>query len=145
MDQPDLYNLQRFLTAQAEDYDCALGELKRGRKESHWIWYIFPQVAGLGHSSTAQEYAIQSRSEAVAYLSHAILGTRLQRCCEALLKHQSKKVQDIMGFPDDLKLCSSMTLFALVSAQDSIFHKLLNGFYSGKMDERTIAFLNSKS
>jgi uncharacterized protein (DUF1810 family)/predicted protein tyrosine phosphatase len=137
----DPYNLQRFLTAQAEDYECALGELKRGRKESHWIWYIFPQVAGLGHSSMAQEYAIRSRDEAVAYLGHPILGARLQQCCEALRKHQSKKVQDIMGFPDDLKLRSSMTLFAMISAPDSVFHKVLNTFYSGQVDERTVGFL----
>jgi uncharacterized protein (DUF1810 family) len=141
----DPHNLQRFLTAQADDYDCALGELRRGRKESHWIWYIFPQVAGLGHSSMAQEYAIQSSDEAVAYLEHPILGARLQRCCEALLKHQGKKAQDIMGYPDDLKLCSSMTLFATISKPDSVFHKVLNAFYSGKMDERTMAFLDSRA
>jgi|ERR1051326_6363906 uncharacterized protein (DUF1810 family) len=139
----DTYNLSRFLTAQTEDYDCALEELQRGRKESHWIWYIFPQVAGLGHSSMAQKYAVQSREEAVAYLNHSILGTRLKQCCEALLKHSGKKVEDIMGFPDDLKLRSSMTLFAMVSAEDSIFHKVLNAFYSGRMDEKTVAFLNA--
>src|SRR5215831_9553410 len=114
MSEKDLHNLERFLTAQAEDYQCALGELQRGRKESHWIWYIFPQVAGLGHSSLAQEYSIQSRHEAVAYLNHAVLGPRLQQCCGALLKHQGKRVQDIMGYPDDLKLRSSMTLFAMI-------------------------------
>src|SRR5215469_2311718 len=98
MNERDPYNLERFLTAQAEDYDCALRELERGQKESHWIWYIFPQVAGLGHSSMAQEYAIRSRAEAVAYLKHAVLGSRLRQCCEALLKHQGRKVEDIMGF-----------------------------------------------
>ncbi len=144
MNEPDLFSLQRFVDAQAEDYDCALEELRRGRKESHWIWYIFPQVAGLGHSSMAQEYAIQSREEAVAYLNHPVLGARLKQCCEALLKHRGKKVQDIMGFPDDMKLRSSMTLFAMVSAQDSIFGKVLDAFYSGEMDERTIEFLNAK-
>ena len=141
MNEPDPHNLQRFLTAQAEDFECALAELKRGRKESHWIWYIFPQVAGLGHSSMAQQYAIRSRDEAVAYLEHAILGSRLKQCCEALLKHQGKKVQDIMGFPDDLKLRSSMTLFAMISKPDSVLHKVLNAFYSGEMDERTVRFL----
>src|SRR5215471_13163874 len=140
----DPYNLQRFVTAQAEDYQCALRELQQGQKESHWIWYIFPQVAGLGHSQTAQEYAIRSREEAVAYLAHSILGTRLRRCCEALLKHQGRRIQDIMGFPDDLKLRSSMTLFAMLSTQDSLFHKVLDAFYSGKMDDRTRAFLNEK-
>lgn len=92
----------------------------------------------------AQKYAIQSREEAVAYLNHAILGARLKQCCEALLKHVGKKVEDIMGFPDDLKLRSSMTLFAMISAEDSIFHKVLKTFYSSQMDERTIAFLNAK-
>ena len=134
MTEPDPHNLQRFLTAQAEDYECALSEHRRGRKESHWIWYIFPQVAGLGHSSMAQEYAIRSKEEAVAYLSDAALGTRLQQCCEALLKHQDRKVQDIMGFPDDLKLRSSMTLFAMISTQGRVFNKVLNAFYSGEMD-----------
>lgn len=138
------YNLNRFLTAQTKNYDCALEELRRGRKESHWIWYIFPQVAGLGHSSMAEKYAIQSREEAVAYLSHAVLGARLKQCCEALLKHHEKKIQDIMGFPDDLKLRSSMTLFAMISTEGSVFHKVLNAFYSGQKDERTIAFLDAK-
>ncbi len=144
MREQDPHNLQRFLTAQDEDYGRALSELHRGQKESHWIWYIFPQVAGLGHSPTAQQYAIRSRGEAVAYLNHAVLGARLQRCCEALLKHQGRRVQDIMGFPEDLKLRSSMTLFALISTQDSVFHEVLNAFYSGQMDERTIAFLNAR-
>ena len=145
MNESDPHNLQRFLAAQAEDYNCALGELQQGRKESHWIWYVFPQVAGLGHSSMAQEYAIGSRNEAVAYLNHAVLGARLQQCCEALLQHQDMQVQDIMGFPDDLKLRSSMTLFAQISTPDSVFHAVLNAFYSGQMDERTIAFLNGKT
>jgi len=142
MNERDPHNLQRFLTAQAEDYECALRELQRGRKESHWIWYIFPQVAGLGYSPMAQEHAIESRDEAVAYLNHAVLGSRLQRCCEALLQHQAQRIQDILGFPDDLKLRSSMTLFATISTQGSVFHKVLNTFYSGQMDERTIAFLD---
>ena len=141
MNPRDPHNLQRFVAAQDEDYERALAELQRGQKESHWIWYVFPQVAGLGHSEMAQEYAIRSKDEAIAYLNHAVLGTRLQRCCEALLKHQGTSVPDIMGFPDDLKLRSSMTLFAILSEQDSIFHKVLKAFYSGQFDERTIAFL----
>lgn len=144
MSDPDPHNLQRFLIAQAEDFEFALGELQRGRKESHWIWYIFPQVAGLGSSSMAQEYAIRSRAEAAAYLNHPVLGSRLQQCCEALLKHQGRKIQDIMGFPDDLKLRSSMTLFATVSASGSVFHKVLNAFYSGQMDQRTLEFLQKQ-
>jgi uncharacterized protein (DUF1810 family) len=144
MNERDPHNLQRFLAAQAEDYNCALRELQQGQKESHWMWYIFPQVAGLGRSSMAQEYAIRSREEAVAYLNHAVLGTRLRRCCEALLRHQGRNVQEIMGFPDDLKLRSSMTLFAMISPQDSVFHEVLKAFYSGEMDERTIAFLQAR-
>jgi uncharacterized protein (DUF1810 family) len=143
MSAPDPHNLQRFLTAQAEDYQAALGELQRGQKESHWIWYIFPQVAGLGHSAMAQEYAIRSRDEAAAYLNHELLGTRLQQCCEALLQHRGRRVKDIMGFPDDLKLRSSMTLFAMVSKPDSVFHQVLHAFYAGEMDERTLAFLQA--
>ena len=107
------------------------------------MWFIFPQVAGLGRSSMAQEYAIRSKDEAIAYVNHPVLGTRLQRCCEALLKHQSRKILDIMGFPDDLKLRSSMTLFAMISSQGSVFHEVLNAFYSGEMDDRTIAFVEA--
>jgi len=139
--EPDPYDLQRFVVAQAGDYDRALGELRRGRKESHWIWYIFPQVAGLGHSSMAGKYAIQSREEAVAYLQHPVLGERLRQCCEALLRHRAKRVEDIMGYPDDLKLRSSMTLFAAVSESDSVFHQVLKAFYAGERDERTMDFL----
>ena len=145
MNERDPHNLQRFLTAQAGDYQCALRELQRGQKESHWIWYIFPQVAGLGHSPMAQEYAIRSRDEAIAYLNHPVLGTRLQRCCEALLTHQGRRIEEVMGFPDDLKLCSSMTLFAMISNQDSVFHKVLDTFYSGQMDQRTIAFIDARA
>ena len=144
MNERDPYNLHRFLAAQAEDYECALAELKQGRKESHWIWYIFPQVAGLGQSAMSQEYAIRSGNEAAAYLDHPILGARLQKCCEALLKQEGKRVQEIMGFPDDLKLRSSMTLFAKISNPDSVFQKVLNAFYPGQMDERTVAFLEAR-
>lgn len=143
MSEPDPHDLQRFLAAQAGDYECALGELQRGRKESHWIWYLFPQVAGLGYSHMAQKYAIQSREEAVAYLKHPVLGARLRQCCAALLKHRGKRVEDIMGSPDDLKLRSSMTLFAAVSESESIFRKVLEAFYSGKLDGRTVGFLES--
>lgn len=145
MNEPDPYHLQRFVAAQAEDYESALRELQRGRKETHWIWYIFPQVAGLGRSSMAQEYAIQSRAEAAAYLNHPVLRDRLQRCCEALLAYRGRKVEDIMGYPDDLKLRSSMTLFAAVSESGSIFHQVLNVFYAGQRDERTLAFLASQA
>jgi uncharacterized protein (DUF1810 family) len=143
MTNNDPHNLQRFLSAQAAHYAAALRELQAGRKESHWIWYIFPQVAGLGHSPMAQKYAIGSRGEAIAYLQHGILGARLQECCKALLEHADRKIESIMGFPDDLKLRSSMTLFAKISGQDSVFHNVLNAFYDGEMDRKTIDFLTA--
>jgi uncharacterized protein (DUF1810 family) len=143
MRENDPHNLHRFLTAQDEDYEFAIEELRRGKKESHWIWYVFPQVAGLGSSSMAQDYAIASREEAVAYLDHPILSRRLQECCEALLPHRDSKIEDIMGFPDDLKLRSSLTLFASVSATPKMFQTVLDTFYGGQTDEKTIAFLNS--
>ena len=137
----DPYNLGRFLSAQSDDYEIALQELQRGSKESHWIWYIFPQVAGLGSSSMAQEYAIQSREEALAYLHHEILGTRLTTCANALLQVEGKSIEEIMGFPDDLKLKSSMTLFAAISPPDSIFRHLSCDVRRGMLDyERRIRF-----
>lgn len=143
MRNDDPYNLQRFLREQDEDYQAAIEELRRGRKESHWIWYVFPQVAGLGTSSMAQDYAILSREEAVAYLDHPVLGQRLLECCEALLLHRDSKIEDIMGFPDNLKLQSSMTLFASVSATPKLFQAVLDVFYGGQTDAKTIAFLHS--
>jgi len=142
MSEPDPHHLERFVAAQAEDFERALGELRRGQKQSHWIWYIFPQVAGLGHSSMAQKYAIQSRDEAMAFLNHPVLGPRLRQCCEALLKHRGKSVEDIMGYPDDLKLRSSMTLFAAVAESRSVFGEVLEAFYDGGVDERTRDFLD---
>ncbi len=144
MRDADPHNLQRFLSAQDEDYEFAINELRNGRKESHWIWYVFPQVSGLGSSSMAQDYAIASRDEAVAYLNHPVLGQRLQESCEALLPHRDSKIEDIMGFPDDLKLRSSMTLFASVSATPRIFQAVLDTFYNGQLDEKTIAFLDTQ-
>lgn len=138
----DPYNLQRFIDAQDRDYTIALEELRRGRKESHWIWYIFPQVAGLGFSSMSQRYAINSREEGFAYLEHPVLGARLQECATVLLQHRERKIEDIMGYPDDLKLQSSMTLFASLSPPDSVYHLVLHTFYAGVMDSRTIDFLN---
>jgi uncharacterized protein (DUF1810 family) len=99
MSMGDPHNLQRFLSAQAQDYDSAIGELRAGRKESHWIWYIFPQVAGLGFSSMAERYAIKDRAEATAYLEHEVLGSRLTECAEALLRIEGRGIEDIMGYP----------------------------------------------
>nr|CAP48608.1 putative integron gene cassette protein [uncultured bacterium] len=140
MSVEDPYNLQRFVTAQAQDYESALAELRAGRKEPHWIWYIFPQVAGLGFSSMAERYAIQSKSEALAYLEHDVLGARLIECSATLLRLDRRRIEDIMGSPDDMKLRSSMTLFKAVSSSDSIFEEVLDKFYSGYEDARTIEF-----
>ena len=142
MSMEDPYNLQRFVTAQAQDYETALGELRAGRKESHWIWYIFPQVAGLGFSSTAERYAIQSKAEAMAYLEHDVLGARLIECSATLLRIDGRRIEGIMGSPDDLKLRSSMTLFKAVSSSGSVFEEVLDKFYSGYEDARTIDFLS---
>lgn len=142
MNDPDRYNLKRFLDAQGDTFAVALQELVNGRKESHWMWYIFPQVEGLGHSPIAQRFAIHSKEEAEAYLKHKVLGDRLHQCAAALLNHKDKRIIDIMGYPDNLKLCSSMTLFSAVSAPGNIFTKVIDQFFSGKLDQRTLDFIS---
>ena len=134
--------LDRFLKAQELDYDIALSEMRAGRKKSHWMWYIFPQIKGLGFSSTAQYYAIQSKKEAEEYLAHPILGKRLLEISEALLEIKSNDASRVMGYPDDMKLKSSMTLFYLVSGED-IFKKVLDKFFDGKIDKKTEELLYS--
>ncbi len=140
----DPFNLQRFLDAQSRSstYATALAELQAGRKRTHWMWFIFPQVSGLGSSSTARFYAIASRSEAEAYLAHPLLGPRLLACTHALLDHSRKSAADIMGHPDDLKLRSSMTLFSALSSSGSPFHLVLDRFFDSP-DERTLAVLST--
>src|SRR3954467_9583383 len=134
------HDLMRFLDAQAEIYATALAELKAGQKRSHWMWFIFPQLRGLGHSSTAQFYGISSLDEARAYLAHPVLGPRLMRCTEAVLAVEGRSLHAIFGSPDDLKFCSSMTLFALVAGEDqSVFRQALARYSEGRMDERTVA------
>ncbi len=137
----DPFNLSRFIEAQRSNYITALSELKRGRKESHWIWYIFPQVIGLGHSEMAKTYAIGSREEGIAYLEHAILGPRLRECATALMPHKGREIREIMFSPDDLKLRSSMTLFASLAGAGSVFHQVIEVFYGGTLDPLTEAFL----
>ena len=137
------YDLHRFIEAQNGIYEQALAELKAGRKRSHWMWFIFPQIAGLGTSSMAEKYAIRSAEEASAYLADPILGSRLLRCVEAILFLDDRSAHDIMGSPDDVKLRSSMTLFAAVSDHGSPFHKAIERFYDGKFDERTISILSA--
>ena len=143
MNEETQYDLERFIQAQQQDFDTALEEIENGRKQSHWIWYIFPQVAGLGNSVMAKKYAIASKAEAVKYLQHAVLGQRLQQCVHALLQHGDKSINSIMGFPDDLKLKSSMTLFAAISPPNNMFAKALDTFYGGEVDEATIKFLEN--
>lgn len=134
------YTLNRFLTAQERSYDAALAEIKAGRKRTHWMWYIFPQIAGLGMSSTAQYYSIQDRLEAEEYMAHPVLGARLLEISRALLTLESSDATAVMGYPDDLKLRSCMTLFAQVS-DDPVFEAVLDKFFGGHPDSRTLALL----
>jgi uncharacterized protein (DUF1810 family) len=137
----DPFNLNRFLEAQAGDYETALDELRRGRKRSHWMWYIFPQFDGLGFSETARRYAIKSVAEAKAYLAHPILGPRLVACTEAALGVEGKSATQIFGSPDDMKLRSCATLFDYVAGPGSVFDRLLAKFYGGLRDERTLQLI----
>ena len=134
-------DLERFLKAQEKDYEHALNEIKNGRKKGHWIWYIFPQIAGLGFSSTSKYYSIKDKNEAIEYLKNKTLKNRLIEICEALLSLESDDATYVMGYPDDLKLKSSMTLFDEVSDID-VFKKVLDKFYKGEKDEMTISLLN---
>ncbi len=137
----DPHDLQRFLAAQADCYDQALAELRAGRKRSHWMWFIFPQVAGLGSSRTAQFYAIGSRSEAETCLAHPLLGQRLRECAAALLAIDGRTAEQIMGYPDDLKLQSSMTLFGAIAETGNPFAAVLEKYYAGEQCARTTEFL----
>lgn len=135
--------LDRFLTAQERSYDAALSEIKNGRKRSHWMWYIFPQIAGLGMSSTAQYYSIADIEEAREYITHPVLGARLLEISRALLTLDGSDATAVMGYPDDLKLRSSMTLFAQVS-EDPVFNAVIDKFYGGRPDTRTLHILGVK-
>jgi uncharacterized protein (DUF1810 family) len=137
----DPYDLNRFLTAQARNYDVALAEIRTGAKRSHWMWYVFPQLAGLGSSPTAQRFAISTLDEAGAYLSHPVLGPRLLECVEALLALSGLSAHEIFGWPDELKLRSSMTLFAVVSQPSSVFERVLDQYFAGERDAKTLALL----
>jgi len=134
----DPFDLNRFITAQEGVYDRALAELRDGLKRSHWMWYIFPQIEGLGHSPTTRHYSIKSLEEARQYLAHPVLGTRLKESAEAVLAHQGLSAEDIFGHPDDGKLQSSMTLFELVSGPESVFGRVLDKYYQGKRDTKTL-------
>jgi uncharacterized protein (DUF1810 family) len=139
------YNLHRFIDAQSGVYERALAELKVGRKRTHWIWFIFPQLAGLGSSEMAEKYAIRSADEAAAYLSDPILGSRLLRCVEVMLSIKDSSAHDILGSPDDMKFRSSLTLFSAVSDHGSVFHQAIDRFYEGEFDMRSVELLNAAS
>ena len=134
-------DLSRFIKAQENDYERALSEIRSGHKRSHWIWYIFPQINGLGFSSTAKYYAIKDRKEAVDYLKDDLLRKRLIEISEALLPLKSSVPGEVMGYLDDLKLRSSMTLFCKVAPEVEVFRKVLDKFFGGKLDQRTIELL----
>ncbi|MBO9184345.1 DUF1810 domain-containing protein [Rhizobium sp. L80/93] len=144
----DPHDLDRFVEAQASIYEQALAELLAGAKRSHWMWFVFPQIAGLGTSSMAQRYAIRSKEEALAYISHPLLGKRLTACAQVMLSaggtaNGGRSAHAILGSPDDLKFRSSMTLFAAVSGRDSLFQRALDRFFDRIPDDRTLALIGS--
>lgn len=134
----DPFDLQRFVDAQAAVYHTVVEELRAGRKRSHWIWFIFPQIAGLGSSPTAARYAISSLEEATAYLGHDVLGPRLHECAQLVNRIQGRSINEIFGSPDDLKVRSSMTLFAHATEDDGDFVALLDKYYDGEEDSLTL-------
>ena len=138
----DPFNLQRFVDAQAPVYPRVIAELRQGRKQSHWMWFIFPQLAGLGHSAMARRFAIASREEAAAYLAHAILGPRLRECTLLVNAVEGRTITEILGSPDDFKFRSSMTLFSAVS-DDVEFNRAIEKYCAGKADQRTLDLLAS--
>jgi uncharacterized protein (DUF1810 family) len=137
----DRFDLARFRAAQEGAFATAHAELKAGRKRSHWMWFIFPQMRGLGLSDTARFYGIASREEAEAYLADPTLGPRLIEACEALLTHEGATAREILGSPDDLKLCSCATLFSSLPGAPAVFQRLLDRFFDGAADARTLALL----
>lgn len=136
--------LERFVQAQEGSHARALQEIKNGRKTSHWMWYIFPQLSGLGHSQTARYYAIRDRAEAAAYMAHPVLGSRLLEISSELLKLKSSDAREIMGWPDDLKLKSSMTLFGLVS-REPVFRQVLEQYFGGEEDQYTVQAISRQA
>lgn len=141
MTAQDPFNLARFVEAQEHVYDTALAEIRSGLKRSHWMWFIFPQFKGLGSSAMAQRFAIGSASEARAFLAHPVLGGRLVECADALMGLEDTSALEVFGYPDDLKLCSSVTLFAWISPAGSLFERVLDKYFAGQRDEKTLALL----
>jgi uncharacterized protein (DUF1810 family) len=145
MTPDDPHDLNRFILAQSRDYATAMAELRAGAKRSHWMWYVFPQFDGLGYSSTAKQYAVKSVDEARAYLAHPVLGKRIVDCCRALLAVRDRTARQILGTPDDLKLRSSMTLFAQVSEPGSAFQIVLDRYFDGVPDAKTLELLAARA
>ncbi len=137
----DPFDLDRFVEAQARVYPTVLAELRAGAKRSHWIWFVFPQLRGLGRSATAQRFGISSLAEARAYLDHPVLGPRLRECAGLLVAVEGRSAGEILGYPDDLKVRSSMTLFAR-AGEDRVFRAVLDAFYGGQEDPATLALLD---
>jgi uncharacterized protein (DUF1810 family) len=142
----DQFDLQRFVDAQDRVYDAVLGELRSGKKDSHWIWFVFPQLRGLGRSPTAVRYGISSLEEARAYLEHDVLGPRLRECARLVAGIDGRSADEIFGWPDNLKVASSMTLFALASDDDddAEFRAVLDKFYDGEDDQATVERLSQR-
>ena len=141
MPSPDPYDLERFVTAQDSVIDRVRAELQRGRKASHWMWFVFPQLAGLGSSPTARAYALSGLDEARAYLAHPVLGPRLRECTELVAAVQGRTASEIFGYPDDLKLRSSITLFARAAPDTAVFAEVLDRYFDGDPDPRTLDLL----
>jgi uncharacterized protein (DUF1810 family) len=141
----DRHNLNRFVEAQVGVYEQALAEIKCGRKRSHWMWFIFPQIVGLGFTSTSKHYAIKTLAEAEAYLLHPVLGPRLVECVQAVLAVEGCSAREIFGSPDDLKLRSCATLFAAVPPHGSVFKRLLDKYFGGERDTATMRLLGRES
>ena len=141
----DNFNLNRFLEAQSSSYNIALLEIKNGRKSSHWMWYIFPQICGLGDSAISKMYAIKSEEEAKYYLIHPILGKRLIEITEEILFIRDKTAREILGSPDDLKLKSSMTLFHVIQAENKLFSSVLEKYFDGRQCQRTLSAINQRN
>jgi uncharacterized protein (DUF1810 family) len=143
MSQRNSFDLQRFVVAQAPAFDAALKELRSGRKQTHWMWFVFPQMRGLGHSSLAEFYGIASLDEARTYLAHELLGMRLVQCTETVLHTQASSLYAIFGSPDDMKFKSCMTLFSVAADEpDNLFLEALQRWCDGSLDERTLALIS---
>ena len=140
-DDTDRHDLRRFVEAQSAVYAQARDELAASRKQSHWMWFVFPQLRGLGHSAMARHYGIASREEAAAYLAHPVLGPRLRECVQLMLAVQGRTAHEIFGSPDDLKLRSSATLFAAVSPAGSVFHRIVDAYFDGQADAVTLRLM----